>query len=109
MPAEILVTDCSTRKALCAVRALGVDGYEVHAVTHTRNSAAIYSRFARRRFLLPSARYDPVEFSRGVLARLRAEKYDCVIPMEAESTRELLLHREEVEKYTRLPCPDLET
>lgn len=105
----LLVTDCWTRKALCAVRLLGKEGFEVHAVTHTRNSPAIYSKFVKKYYLLPFPSEKPEEYCAQLLALIKREKYDCLMPMDDQAVRILIESRDEFEPISLLPWPPLET
>jgi predicted ATP-grasp superfamily ATP-dependent carboligase len=103
---KVLLTDCWTRKTLSAVRSLGAEGLEVHAVTHKRLSPAVYSRFVRRRYIFPDPSADPNAYLDRILDLLKKEKFDCLIPFEEISMEIFLGARQEIEKYTRLPLPE---
>ena len=109
MTKKILVTDCWTRKTLSAVRSLGQAGLEVHAVTHTRASPAIYSRFVSKYFLLPRPADDPGGDLKELAALLQKEKYDLVLPMEDDTSKVLLEHSAKVEAYTNTVLPSSES
>jgi predicted ATP-grasp superfamily ATP-dependent carboligase len=105
MTKKILVTDCWTRKALCAVRALGAAGFEVHVVTHTRLSPALYSKFAKKSFLVPFAKKNPARYAHAILEILKGAAYDCLMAMEDDTLRALLDARTEIEEHTAFPVP----
>ena len=44
-----------------------------------------------------------------LIEELRRTSYDVVIPMEDSTIEMMVAHREEIEKYTRLPLPDAES
>lgn len=107
--AKILLTDCWTRKTLSAVRSLGAEGVEVHAVTHKLLSPAIYSRYTKRYHIFPDpARYKKLYVER-MLELLKNEKFDCIMPFEEASIELFMKARAEIEKYTSLPIADERT
>lgn len=105
--AKVLLTDCWTRKTLSAVRSLGRENIEVHVVSHTRIAPAIYSGYAKRRFILPDPLKQPARYLEGIISLIRAGNYDCIMPFEESSIELFLSARAEIEKYTRLPLATL--
>jgi predicted ATP-grasp superfamily ATP-dependent carboligase len=101
---SVLVTDGLWRKSLSAVRSLGRQGLEVGVTGDSRFTTSFYSRYCTRRVLLPAA-HDPKRFIGSLLTELERHPYDVLVPMEDDTIRALLQHREEVERYTRLPLP----
>ncbi len=101
---SVLVTDGLWRKSLSAVRSLGRQGLEVGVTGDSRFTTSFYSRYCSRRVLLPKAEHADA-FIEAFLDELRGHPYDVVLPMEDDTIRVLLKHRDEVERYARLPLP----
>ena len=102
---SVLVTDGLWRKSLSAVRSLGRQGLEVGVTGDSRFTTSFYSRYCSRRVMLPKAA-DADRFIEAFLAEIRSHHYDVIIPMEDDTIRVLLEHRDEVERYARLPLPE---
>ena len=101
---SVLVTDGLWRKSLSAVRSLGRHGLHVGVTGDSRFTTSFYSAYCDRRVLLPK----PTESERyieALLGELASHSYDALLPMEDDTIRVLLEHREEVERLTRLPLP----
>jgi predicted ATP-grasp superfamily ATP-dependent carboligase len=92
---RVLVTDCWTNKALSVVRSLGLAGFDVHAVAHKRISAAMYSRFVTRRFL--------VSTDEELLRLVTDGEYDCVFPLEERTIRFLQAQKDLPDRLVALP------
>jgi predicted ATP-grasp superfamily ATP-dependent carboligase len=106
MGTKVLVLDCWTNKALSVVQSLGEKGLTVHAVSHTRVSAPLYSRYVQKRFILKNPSKDPQEYKHQLTGLLKGEKYNCLIPLEVESIRIILDNKEDIEKQTSFCLPD---
>lgn len=102
-PTRVLVLDCWTRKSLSIVRSLGRRGVRVDAISHTRLSPAIYSRYSSNATILPKPSRDPVAYLLRLLQVIQDVRYDCVIPLEEETIALLLEHRTDIERYAVLP------
>ena len=108
MTPKVLVLDCWTNKALSVVQSLGEKGLIVHAASHTWISSPLYSKHVRKRFRLKNAAKDPNAFRENLTRLLQKEKYACLIPLEAESIRVILDHKETIEGLTRVSLPELD-
>jgi predicted ATP-grasp superfamily ATP-dependent carboligase len=105
---KVLLTDCWTRKTVSAVRSLGKEGVEVHAVSHTLLAPAIFSKYVKKHYIFPFPEEQPEEFKKKILELIRKEKFDCIMPMDEAASEILLSERNEVEKYTTLPLASAE-
>lgn len=103
MNEKVLITDCWTRKSLSCVRSLGIENIEVDVISHTLLSPAIYSKFAKRHFILPSPKKNPEEYKKRLINLLKTGNYSCIIVLEDETIMLLLDIRREIEKYTKFP------
>jgi len=77
---RVLVTSSRSPHALAAIRSFGEKGFEVTAGDNTRLSPGMYSRYAARRLLYPSATEKPVAFIEALLEELRRTPYDLLFP-----------------------------
>lgn len=102
---RVLVTDGLWRKSLAAVRALGRRGIDVTVSGDSRFITSFFSRYCRKRLILPDAADAPEPFFAGLMAELRGTRYDAVFPMEDASMSILSERRSEVQKHTALPIP----
>ena len=82
---KVLITDCWTRKSLSAVRSLGEEGVEVHATSHTRLSAALYSKYTKKYTIVPNPKTDKHEYKKAIIQLLQQEKFDVILPFEETS------------------------
>lgn len=105
MKQRVLVLDAWTRKALSVVRSLGRSGVEVDAAAHTRLGAPLYSKFVKRRLLVPSPEGDPGAFAARVGQLLDATQYDCLLALEDSSLEALLPLRQRIEERAAFPVP----
>lgn len=109
MPApKILITDCWTRKALSAVRSLGKEGIEIHAVSHTYIAPAIHSKYVKKKYIFPFPEDCPKDYEGKFLELIRKEKFDCIITLDEAATEIALENRAEIENYSTLPLPSME-
>lgn len=102
---RVLVTDGLWRKSLAAVRSLGRKGVDVTVAGDSRFTTSFFSRYCRKKLILPDAADQPAEFFAGLMAELRATPYDAVFPMEDASMRLLSERRMEIQAHTGLPIP----
>ena len=102
----ILVTDGLWRKSLSAVRALGVGGYGVGVTGDSYFTTSFFSKYCKKKIVIPSASGNKRGFLNGVLKELESHKYDVVFPMEDSTISALISIRKDVEKLVRLPLPN---
>lgn len=106
---NVLVTDGNLRSTLAITRSLGRRGVRVLVGEATRRSLAASSRYSAAPIVYPSARREPENFYRFLLAFLRGETVDVLIPITDVTTRIVSLHRAELERYTKTVVPSLES
>lgn len=87
-----IVTDGMYRKSLSSIRALGKAGYDVHVFGDGWLTVGFWSRFTRRRIVLPDAKDDAIGFGRGLIRHLEALRAaspqaprPVLLPMEDET------------------------
>jgi predicted ATP-grasp superfamily ATP-dependent carboligase len=101
---SVLVTDGLWRKSLSAVRSLGRHGLEVGVTGDSRFTTSFYSRYCARKVLLPRAS-NADAYIAGFMHELETHSYDVIVPMEDDTIRVLLQHRDQIEQLARLPLP----
>jgi len=90
----VLVTDGEQRAALALVRALGGAGHTVHVCSQRGRSIAGASRYCRTEHRASDALATPDRFVDDVVALLRAQQVDVVIPVAEPAILALLPARE---------------
>lgn len=105
---KVLVTDGDSRKALCVVRSLGQQGYEVIVGSNKKINMSRLSKYTSHFIQLP----DPVSHEKDYINKieefLRNNTIDVIIPMEDE-TVELVLLNKKILGNTKTLLPDYET
>lgn len=105
---RVLILDGMWNKTLAAVRSLGRRGIHVSAGEWTRFATALFSKYCGRRIIYPSPLFTPGKFIEWLIAELKANNYDMVLPAELSTQMLLVKNRTEIEKYTALPFADYE-
>lgn len=105
---NVLVTDSNSRKALCVVRSLGRQGYNVIAVSDSSIDMSRVSKYCTFFKKLPN----PIKKKEGYLNELRkiieTKNIDVIIPMEDE-TVELIIENKDLFMNVHTLLPDLKT
>lgn len=100
---SVLITDGLWRKSLAAVRSLGRRNVRVVAGERTRLAPALWSRYAARRVLYPSPRYQPERFITRLRAIIERRNVRVVFPMEEETLLQVLRHRDALGEAVAIP------
>ena len=103
---KVLISDANSPKSLTAVRSLGRRGLRVIAGHDQPHALAFASRFCAGRLLYPSPKKRPEAFLAFILEHLRAERYDCFIPMSDEEISLVARHREKFAELTNVVVAD---
>jgi len=103
---KVLVLDGMWNKTLAAVRSLGQRGFHVTAGEWTRFATALFSRYCSRRVVYPSPVLAPEKFLDWLIAEIRTNSYDMVLPAELSTQMLLAKNRSDIERYTRFPFAD---
>lgn len=106
---NILILDGMWNKTLAAVRSLGKRGFHLTVGEWTRFSTALFSKYCSRKIIYPSPVSEPDAFIDYIINEIKSNKYEMVLPMELSTQMLLIRHREEIEKFTRLPFADYES
>ncbi len=106
---SILITDGLWRKSVVAIRALGKENINVTVTGENLATSGFFSKYCHKKIILPSAKSDPQEFASQLLDEIKYNHYDLIIPMEDDTIKAILPHRQEFEKYTKIPLPSSES
>src|SRR5690625_1981748 len=87
---KVLVTDSNSRKALCVVRSLGKQGYQVIAGSNDKINMSRFSKYCTGFQYLPNPLNEKDDYLNYLVEILRKNKIDVLIPMEDE-TVELII------------------
>jgi predicted ATP-grasp superfamily ATP-dependent carboligase len=104
----VLVTDGLWRKTLAAVRSLGRRNIPVVVGERTILAPALWSRYATRRYLYPSARLQTERFLARLQQIIEREKIRVLLPMEEETLLIVLRQRDSIGKGVAIPFTDPE-
>lgn len=106
---SVFITDGQLRKSLSATRSLGKKGIEVWVGEKTIFSPATFSKYCSRAVRYPDPGKYPEQFYQWLLDFLQTHSIDILFPMDDEILQIVMNHRNELEKYCRLPLPPLES
>jgi predicted ATP-grasp superfamily ATP-dependent carboligase len=106
---KVLVLDSSERAALAVIRSLGSKGIEVVAGDSKGANMGFLSKYCSHRLLYPDPRENKKKFIDALLAHVKKENYDLLLPITDCTTFALSEFKEEFERYTRVAAPDYES
>ena len=101
---KVLFTEGSSLSARHTLFALG-RGYTIDVVDPKFFCQGRFSRFVRRRFSCPSFSHDPVGYLKFLADRIRAERYDVLLPTH-DQVFLLSRFRETLSEHVGLALPD---
>jgi len=90
---RILVTDGEQRAALAAVRALGLNGFEVHVCSARPRSIAGESNYCQKNYQVADSLREPDQFLQDLLRLVSEAKPDVLLPITEASLLSVLAHR----------------
>lgn len=102
---KVLITDGLWRKSLVAIRALGKTGNFVGVTGENIATTGFYSKYCKKKYVIPSSESDPVGFCNSIIKILQTDRYDCLILMEDSSIQAILPHRKKIESLTSILLP----
>lgn len=105
---KVLVTDCDSRKALCVIRSLGDQGYNVIAACDKKINMSRFSKYCSHFVSLPNPKSEEENFVRELSKELEKNSIDTVVPMEDE-TVELLIRNQGLLGSTKTLLPHIKT
>lgn len=103
---SVLVTDGYWRKSLAAVRALARKGLNVGIGERTVWAPALFSKYAKWRYVYPSVARHPTEFMGWLRATIEKGKFDVLITPEEETELLVAKNKEMLSRFVRLPIAD---
>ena len=106
MTAPVLVLGDDDRSCLTVVRSLGRHGIEVWLATESPATLVRRSRYARRVIELPSTKDDVEGWTAELLALLRGNAFDLVVPTSDNVLVPVMGRRGEFESLARFAMPD---
>ena len=101
-----LVTDGYWRKSLAVVRALSRGGLKVGVGERTFLSPALFSRYARWKYVYPSVTTRPVEFIQWLRETTAKRIFDVLIVSEEETGLLVSQHKEMLSEFIKVPILD---
>jgi len=102
MHRKALVLGSDTRSALSVIRSLGRGGVQIHVAWHEKDSPALRSRYVFRAHDLPPYDADDDAWQTALVALMRREGFDLVIPCQDSTLIPLQQHRRDLEPCGRL-------
>lgn len=99
---KIFVTDGRSLAALAIARSLGEKGFEIHCGEEFKNSITSFSRYVKKNIIYPSPGNDSEQFINQILALIKSEHYEMIIPVRDETTLLFSKYKNEITKYTEL-------
>ncbi|BCA54101.1 ATP-grasp protein [Nitrospira sp. KM1] len=106
---RVLITDGNERSSLAVTRALGAEGINVVVGAETDRSLAGSSRYCNKRFRYPSAYTEPKGFIDALIAGIRQEHVDFIIPISDMAMQLIADRRDEFPEKATRPMPDQAT
>jgi predicted ATP-grasp superfamily ATP-dependent carboligase len=109
MTPTVLVTNYNYKNSLAAVRDIGKNGVKVHTCgPPTRNRVASFSKYSSGWATYTSPNESMESFIIDIKKILSARKYSLILPIGVDTTIPCSYHKEELQKYTRVPVADFE-
>lgn len=105
---KVLVTDCNSRKALCVVRSLGKQGYEVIAGCDDKINMSRFSKYCSSFQYLPNPVTNEEEYLNEIIKIVETNSIDVLVPMEDE-TVELIIKNKQLFNSVKTLLPNHET
>ncbi|MFG6121502.1 carboxylate--amine ligase [Thalassobacillus sp. B23F22_16] len=105
---KVLVTDCNSRKALCAVRSLGKKGYQVIAACDNKINMSRFSKYCSKFHYLPNPVFEEENYLATLTKLIREHSIDVLVPMEDETVELIINNRDKIGSIKTL-LPGYET
>lgn len=99
---SVMVLMGENRGPLATVRSLGKLGIPIYVGASRFLSRSLYSKYTKKRFLYPSAHFGIDQMHKGILKQVKKLKPDVLLTFGSDTTRTVLTHLKEYEKYTKV-------
>lgn len=106
----VLVLDGHELSTLSIIRSLGRKNLQVTVASEHGNHKPIthYSRYTHGTFFYTDPLVEPERFAAEILAHIKNNRYDVLIPVTEKTVIPLAKHKQEIEQHTRLATPQPE-
>lgn len=105
---KVGILDGQTVQALTVAKQLNLAGYRVILFCDAKLSYGFYTRYAHKRVICPSTKYEVKKFHDFFLNYLQSEGLDVVVPMSDYSAKYLSENKKELREKVRFLIPDFE-
>ena len=103
---RVLVLEGYSRQSLPLIKAFRSLGCEVSVLCNSKFDVAYVSKYTTHKILGICDREKVAETTQQILALLKTNKYDMVVPTVDFSASVLAKNKSEFSKYTKVLCPD---
>ena len=105
---SVLITDAQYKHTLGAVRSLGKKGFYVIGGSSGKHAQSFYSKYCNECLIYPDPR-DEKAFIDFLVAYLKQNKVDVLLPIGYLTTVAISKHKEELLRYTKVPVADYQS
>lgn len=101
---KVLITGLFTQGAIFAIRRFAKEGFEITGADSHRLAYGFYSKYVKKKLLLPRIMSNPTGFAEGIIKELKKNKYEYFFP----SFEEIFLlskYRDEILSLTKTVIP----
>ena len=107
MSCSVLLLEGQTIQSLPCLSSLKKKGYETHIFCKNK-SYGWYSRFTDKHTITVDCQKNPVQYRQGLMAYLRKNKIDVVIPMNDEVSPFVSQYKEEINQLSNVLIPEID-
>lgn len=103
---RVFVADGAERTSLAIARSLGKKGIEVHSGESYHFSTTALSKYCKKSFIYPDPQINCDNFINWLVDLLKNKDYDVIYSSREVTTIPISYHKNELEKYAKVPFPD---
>lgn len=100
---RVLVTNAELKNSLAIVRSLGKKGFYVISAGHNRVCQSFLSKYSKYRYIYTNPRKNAEKFINDLLNFVKKNDCNIILPVGADATVPLALHKEKFLPYVKLP------
>lgn len=104
---KVLITDAGYKHTLGAVRSLGKAGFFVIVMSPHKIAQSFFSRYCDEKLICPNPK-DEQQFIEFLIAYLKTNTVDVLLPIGYISTVTIAKHKEKLLPYVKIPIADYE-